>query len=494
MQATDHDIPSAYATAQAHLQAGRLAQARRTATEALKTDGPNARLSLVLGQAHAAEDDDDHDDRAEAAYQEGLQAFPDDVELLAAYAELCLRSDYMDRPARFRRGPELAERLRELAPGSAQALWVEQIAAGKTMSGPKPPSPVRTQMHDARLVLTAVGDPAAAAAQARAHAEGRPDDARLATLAETLAALAGPGRAPLRWMVRFPQHTLVIRAALCSLILLAVPAFQWNDWARMAVVVAVAPSTLLQSVLRGARHRAGTRPFVAHAEPGTEHRAEPPAEPPAEPRDVPDFPVLPPVLAPSGRETAVACVVLAGFLAALVGSAVWGYQQYADYPRYTVAAPDRLRGYERLEDTPVQQLTESLMGESLAGDGGRPFAYVYGRKDQNLALVTVFGAVGDFHDMTSDAVESFHGDFESGLIGTGLTTNGTVSADPGRLGGAMRCLSYQALGGGLVNACTWGDKGSVGTVLSADSGRGLETAADLARAVREAVLHEEGGR
>lgn len=186
--------------------------------------------------------------------------------------------------------------------------------------------------------------------------------------------------------------------------------------------------------------------------------------------------------------------MLAGFLAALVGSAVWGYQQYADYPRYTVAAPDRLRGYERLEDTPVQQLTESLMGESLAGDGGRPFAYVYGRKDQNLALVTVFGAVGDFHDMTSDAVESFHGDFESGLIGTGLTTNGTVSADPGRLGGAMRCLSYQALGGGLVNACTWGDKGSVGTVLSADSGRGLETAADLARAVREAVLHEEGGR
>ncbi len=48
-------------------------------------------------------------------------------------------------------------------------------------------------------------------------------------------------------------------------------------------------------------------------------------------------------------------------------------------------------------------------------------------------------------------------------------------------------------GGGLVNACTWGDKGSVGTVLSADSGGGVKAAwrrrQSLARAVREAVLH-----
>lgn len=477
MQATDQDVPSAYATAQAQLLEGRLAQARNTATEALKTDGPSARLFLVLGQAHAAEDDDDHDDRAEAAYQEGLREFPDDLELLAAYAELCLRSDYLDRPARFRAGPELTERLRELAPGSAAALRVEQIAAGKQVTGPRPPSPVRTQTHDARLVLTAVGDPAAAAAQARAHAEARPDDARLATLAETLAALAGPGRAPLRWMVRFPQHTLVIRTALCVLILLAVPALQWNDWARTAVVVAVAPSTLLGTVLRGARHRAGARPPASHAV----H---------AERLDVPDFPVLPPVPAPSRRETAVACLVLAAFLAALVGSGVWGYQQYAAYPRYTVAAPDRLRGYERMDDTPVQQLMEGLMGDSMTGDEGGSFTYVYGRKDENLALVTVFGAVGDFHDMTPDALESVHGELESGLIGTGLTTDETVSADPGRLGGSMRCLSYQALGGGVVDACTWGDKGSVGTVLSAGSGGGVEAAADLTRAVREAVLHE----
>ncbi len=45
-------------------------------------------------------------------------------------------------------------------------------------------------------------------------------------------------------------------------------------------------------------------------------------------------------------------------------------------------------------------------------------------------------------------------------------------------------------GGGLVTACTWGDKGSVRTVLSADSGGGVEAAENLTRAVREAVLHE----
>ncbi|GAB2328793.1 hypothetical protein AB0N20_30950 [Streptomyces griseoincarnatus] len=49
-------------------------------------------------------------------------------------------------------------------------------------------------------------------------------------------------------------------------------------------------------------------------------------------------------------------------------------------------------------------------------------------------------------------------------------------------------------GGGLVNVCTWGDKGSVGTVLSAGSGWGVDAACrrrqNLARAVQEAVLYE----
>jgi hypothetical protein len=475
MQAEDQEVRSAYASAHAQLSAGQFGQARRTATEALKADGPSARLFLVLGQAHAAEDDDDHDDQAEAAYQEGLQAFPDDLDLLAAYAELCLRSDYLDRPARHRRGPELAERLRELAPGSQHALRIEQIAAGTALKGPRPPSPVRTQTHDARLVLAAVGDPASAAARARAHAQGRPDDHRLATLAETLTALTGPGRAPLRWMVRFPQHTLVIRAALCIAVLLAVPALQWNSWVRMLVIVLIVPGALLRALLRRARHRAGTRAADAHAE---------------QPVGVPDFPVLPPVPAPSRRETTTAGLVLAAVLAAVVGSGIWGYQQYAAYPRYTIAAPDRLGGYERLEDTAVQQFMEGTMSETMAGSGATSFTYVYGKKEKQLPSIMVFGAVGDFHEMTPDTLGSIQDSFQLGLSATGLNTGKSWFADPGRLGGTIRCLSYQTKDNRQVNACTWGDKGSFGTVLSPDSGRGQEAAADLARSVREAVLHQ----
>ncbi|MYS41925.1 hypothetical protein GTY23_11915, partial [Streptomyces sp. SID5998] len=148
VQAEEEEVRSAYASACAELAAGRYVEARRTATDALKADGPDAGLFLVLGQAHVAEDDDDHDDRAEAAYRDGLQAFPDDLDLLAAYAELCLGSDYMDRPARHRRGPALTERLRELAPGSRQTVHVERIAAGMTMTaGTEPPSPVRAQTY-----------------------------------------------------------------------------------------------------------------------------------------------------------------------------------------------------------------------------------------------------------------------------------------------------------------------------------------------------------
>ncbi|MFC9098140.1 hypothetical protein [Streptomyces sp. NPDC057072] len=475
VQAEDQDVRSAYDSAHVQLLAGRFAQARRTATEALTADGPSARLYLVLGQAHAAEDDDDHDDRAEAAYREGLKAFPDDLDLLAAYAELCLRSDYMDRPARHRRGPELDAQLRELAPGSPQALRIEQISAGKAVNGPRPPSPVRTQTHDARLVLAAVGDPVSAAAQARAHAQSRPDDNRLATVAETLTALARPGRAPLRWMVRFPQHTLLIRAALCVVVLLAVPALHWNSWARMAVVVTVVPTALLQSLLRRARHRAGTRPSATHAEPV----------------GVPDFPVLPPVPAASSRETAVAVLALATVMAALVGSGIWGYEQYAAYPRYTFAAPERVQGYERLEDTSLQQFLEGVVNEDTGGSDATTFTYVYGkRENERLSVITVFGAVGDFHEMTPDALGSIQDGLRSGLTTTGLAAGRVWSADPGRLGGSLRCLSYDAIDNQRLTACTWGDKGSFGTVVSPDSGAGHEAAADLTRAVREAVLHQ----
>jgi hypothetical protein len=114
---------------------------------------------------------------------------------------------------------------------------------------------------------------------------------------------------------------------------------------------------------------------------------------------------------------------------------------------------------------------------------------VYGQKEEQLPVITVIGAVGDFHDMTPDGLATIQDGLQLGLSGTGLTTEKAWLADPGPLGGTVRCLSYETMAGQRVNACTWGDKGSVGTVLSPDRGRGREAAADLARAVREAVLH-----
>ncbi|MBD0741406.1 M48 family metallopeptidase [Streptomyces sp. CBMA152] len=473
MQGENQEAVSAYAAAQTQLRAGRLAQARRTAEEALEADGPAAPLFLVLGQAHVAEDDDDHDDRAEAAYREGLKAFPDDLDLLAAYAELCLRSDYIERPARHRRGPELAAQLRELAPGSRQALRIEQVAAGKGRSSVRLPSPGRTQAHDVRLVLAAVGDPAAAAAQARAHAQTRPDDDRLATLAETLDALARPGRAPIRWMVRFPLRTLLIHAVWCIGLLLAVPAFHWDGWLRALAFVAAVPTGLRDILLRRARRRTDPQPLAVATES----------------IDVPGFPVLPPVPAYSRREVTAAGLVLAAVLTASAGSGIWSYRQYVAYPRYTVAAPDRLRGYERLEDTPIQRLLENNLRETMAGSGATTFTFVYGNsgpKRQPVLGAALFGAVGDFHEMTSKDLESIQGSLDA----TGLTTVNTWKADPGRLGGTMRCAAYRALVGGQFIACTWGDKGSIGTVLSPDAGQGQGAAAELARQVREAVLHQ----
>ncbi|GAA0586906.1 hypothetical protein [Streptomyces crystallinus] len=474
MQVENEEAVSAHASAQVLVRAGRLAGARRTAEEALEADGPDAPLFLVLGQAHVAEDDDDHDDRAEAVYQKGLQAFPDDLDLLAAYAELCLRSDYLERPARHRRGPELAARLRELAPGSRQALHIEQIAAGKGASNVQLPSPGRTQAHDVRLVLGAMGDPRAAAARARAHAQARPDDARPATLAETLEALARPGRAPLRWMVRFPLSTLLIHAVWCVGLLMAVPAFHWDGRLRVLALVGVVPAGLLQGLLRRARRRSDTRPPATAAE--TE--------------GVPDFPILPPVPPRSRRETVAAGLALAAVLAAVVGSSVWSYRQYVSYPHYTVAAPDRLRGYDRLEGTPIQRILEDNLRQSLGDGSATTYTFVYGTRGHGKRPelgAALFGAVGDFHEMAPKDIESI----QSGLDAAGMTTIRAWKADPGPLGGAMRCVLYRALTGGQVSACTWGDKGSIGTVMAPDSGQGREAVAELARQAREAVLHKE---
>ncbi|MFG2721726.1 hypothetical protein ACGFW5_26070 [Streptomyces sp. NPDC048416] len=469
MQAEHHEVMSAYVESEGHLRAGRFAEARRAARDALTAEGPEARLFLVLGRAHAAENDDDHDDRAEAAYRDGLDAFPDDLDLLAAYAELCLAADYLDRPARHRRGPELAARIRELAPGSPQALRVERGGSGSR--GPKPPSVSRAQLHDARLVLAAVGDPASAAARARDQAGSRPGDDRLAVLAATLTALARPGRAPLRWMVRAPLSTALLRAAWCITVLLAVPALHLPWWSRLAVF-ALLPLTLpLNALLRRARARAAARP---------------PA-PPADATAAPAFPTLPPVPAYTPRERVTAVVVLVAVVATGVLSGIWSYRQYAAYPRYTVSAPDRLLGLPRQDASPALARIESAVSPDLTDGTGRTFAYVYGPDPDQPALM-MWGATGDFHDAPADAAATI----EQAMDATGHPARAIWKADPGGLGGSMRCVSYE-VGNAPMAICAWVDKGSIGAVYFADEGQTHEASARLARSAREAVMHRGTG-
>jgi hypothetical protein len=109
-------------------RAGGNAAVRRAAQEGLDEHGPHPDLYCWLALGHAAEDEDDHDDRAEEAFRAGLALDADHVGLLAGYAELCLRADAFDHPGRAARARVLARRLDELAPDSPEAA---QVAAAE---------------------------------------------------------------------------------------------------------------------------------------------------------------------------------------------------------------------------------------------------------------------------------------------------------------------------------------------------------------------------
>ncbi|TFV32746.1 hypothetical protein E4K10_24625 [Streptomyces sp. T1317-0309] len=113
---------------------------------------------------------------------------------------------------------------------------------------------------------------------------------------------------------------------------------------------------------------------------------------------------------------------------------------------------------------------------------------MYGkRENERLSVITVFGAVGDFHEMTP--TRSFH-----------PGRSGRASPRAGRRQGLVRRPRPPRRQPAVpvvrrdrqpaAHRLHLGDKGSFGTVVSPDSGAGHEAAADLTRAVREAVLHQ----
>ncbi|MFI8106051.1 hypothetical protein [Streptomyces sp. NPDC086023] len=290
--------------ARALIASGRHAEARRTARAALKTLGPAPELALVLALAHVAENDDDHDDRAEEVYRDALADFPEDVDLLAGYAELCLLTIHADRPARSGRGPALAARLSELAPGSVQARRVAAVAAAPHRL-PAPLSVRTVQWLDVRDALAAGGDPRAAAEGARARAARLPDDRRRAVLAESLSELARPGAAFLVPLARSPHGALLLQSVLSALVLLAAAGFGLPVWAAACgVLLTWTPRILLDRRLRAARRRGG---------------AAAAAHPSATGPGLPDLPPLP----PSPRDVVLRVAAGGVALAVLAGSGAW---------------------------------------------------------------------------------------------------------------------------------------------------------------------------
>ncbi|MFJ8821612.1 tetratricopeptide repeat protein [Streptomyces sp. NPDC102467] len=445
----------AYERAQLCLRAGELPQARDEAQAGLDAHGPHAGLYAVLGRAHVAEDDDDHDAAAERAYRAGLDAFPDDLDLLAAYAEFGLAADVMEQPGRFSRGRKAADRLRELAPDSPQALRIDG-----ERPGPRLPSLAYVQRHDARVALTGGVDLRDAARQAGQAAEAWPYDRRLAVRAETLAALSSEGLVCLT--LRAPYRAVLVLCALVAAWLLAVPALGLPGHQCLWALLALVPPLREQTVLRGARRRAERRMPAGYALPAP---------------GAPDVPL------PTPRERAallLAFVIVAG---ACTGSFGWQYVRAADYPHYAAAVPSSFRGMPLETGNPMADFLDSSLASASLPQGADTFSGVYRDEDSGRGIA-VFGATGDLH---SEDPDDLYEGIREGVEEGGGSVRTTWTADPGPLGGRLECMTYEQFAASLT-ACAWVDKGSMGVVMTSGGSVGRETSAQAARELRRATL------
>ncbi|MFE4973717.1 hypothetical protein ACFRAR_16600 [Kitasatospora sp. NPDC056651] len=196
-------------------------EAVRAAAEAgLKECGPDPVLFRWLGQAHAAEDEDDHDREAEAAYRDGLALAADDLGLLVSYLELCLRSDAFDYPGRARRAVVLRERIDELAPpGSAERERVDDAMgwAGRGYWDDLKAATAQGQAQQAAKAEQSVLVTDALRRAARGESsEDTGEDLQAAELAAAVELLQGARNAPLRLLLahRVEAYVLTIVASV----------------------------------------------------------------------------------------------------------------------------------------------------------------------------------------------------------------------------------------------------------------------------------------
>ncbi|MCB5165061.1 hypothetical protein LG634_09495 [Streptomyces bambusae] len=451
--------------------AGRLGEARSAARQALDVYGADAELFLLLAWTHVAENDDDHDDLAEQVYREGLEAFPDRLDLLTVYAELCLKANFADRPARHGRGPVLAAKVAELAPGSPYAQRLERVAARPWLPGSgdeQEPGPARMQRLDLRTALLAAPLPQAAE-RARAEAGRWPGDLRRRVLAESLTALERPGR---RLLVLWSRH--LFPAALGHAVLLS--AVIWGAavlerfWpVPLAVLVSAVPRVLLDFLLVRARRRAGEA--VAGPE-------------------LPERPALPPHAQPASRDWAALWSAALLLLCSVTGAGVlWSEEPPSGRPSgATVVAPTTFRGLPAGPDAFFGGDVASTVS-GIAGEDAVPFGRTWAEESLSgpegvQGFVTVAGAFGDMREVSGRAFPSVADRFRRGMEPSGMVGQRTWRPAAGAGGsGRVECGTYGMPGVPVPVAasCTWADADSIGTVLVFGSG----LAGDIEAVTRE---------
>ncbi|MFJ7629255.1 hypothetical protein ACIQZN_22445 [Streptomyces sp. NPDC097595] len=457
------------------LAAKRRGEARERATAALEEYGPDPELYALLGRAHVAEDEDDHDDEAERVYRRGLDAFPDNLALLAAYAELCRAADGLERPGRAARAAQLVARVEELAPDSPEAqrlrapvpVWTAQSATPRL-------SLSHTQRHDVRQALAAAPNLAEAARLAEEEAGQHPHSLRLAIRAETLTAFTRPGRTLLLWLIRAPYLSVLAVLAVGALTLVLDAAARWSVWAGAGAVLALVPYRLLAVLESGARTRARDRV------PPLPEGAPEPAIP------------LPPPPPPGLRDFAVLGAALTLAVFALVSPMVFSPVPPKDYPRYTVTPPLVFRGMQLTSAMPVVEGVDSdyasLWTQLMDTEG--TFTYIYGdfssANGEDDPATIIVGVTGDFRGTADTLLKGY----ELGLSESDSTINEIWQPDAGPGGGRLRCVSYadDTEAPGARVACSWVDDGSYGTVVMNEP-LDHDTAAEAARTARDALLH-----
>ncbi|MFJ1807011.1 MULTISPECIES: hypothetical protein [unclassified Streptomyces] len=255
---------------------GGYAAVRRAAQAGLRETGPDVVLYRWLGQAHAAEDEDDHDAEAEDAYRRGLELDPDDLGLLVCYFELCRRADAFDYPGRARRAVTLRARIDELAPEGS--TWRERVDDALGWAGrgywddPTAPVTIARTTRPGLDELDAQGSgaprtPADSGAGPTKTGEG--DDLRAAELAAASELLRGRRNAPLRLLLTYRGAAYAVTTlASFAVIRSLIPGgpVDHRMWGALLWIPLLAAEAKLRAVRKVAGRRVVARMEARHAE------------------------------------------------------------------------------------------------------------------------------------------------------------------------------------------------------------------------------------